>query len=91
MSAVTGMTREQLIVGMLVRAPWLNEQQANALLDGTDEERELIVRSRATATIEEGPSVWDDLLAFLMAAGTVAGAVTGIGSAITTVYSIGKL
>jgi hypothetical protein len=85
------MSRDTLVATMLAAAPWLSEAQANTLLDGTQEERTLIITSRATASIMEGPEVWQTLLTVLSAAAGVASSVEGIASAIGGVYSVGKI
>jgi hypothetical protein len=78
--------RQTLIAKMLIAAPWLNEAQCTALLDGTQEERTLIIQSRATASITEGPEVWQTLLTVLSVAAGIAGSVLGITNAISGVY-----
>ena len=83
--------RDTLVAQMLIAAPWLDELAANVLLDGTKEERELIIKARATASVMEGPEVWQTLLNILGAAANVAGAVTGISGAITAVYGLKAL
>jgi hypothetical protein len=85
------MTRDTLVATMLAAAPWLTEGQANTLLDGTQEERTLIISARATASITEGPEVWQKLITVLGAVASVAGAVSGISSAITGVYGLRTL
>jgi hypothetical protein len=83
--------RDVLVAQMLVAAPWLDELAANVLLDGTDEERKLIIAARATASVTEGPEVWQKLLNVLTLAGNVASAVSGISGAITGVYGVAKV
>ena len=83
--------RRTLVAKMLVAAPWLDEMRCGVLLDGTQEERTLIIQSRATASITEGPEVWQTLLTVLSAAAGVASSVAGIASAIGGVYSVGKI
>jgi hypothetical protein len=83
--------RDVLIAQMIMAAPWLNEASAATLLDGTQEERTLLIESRATASITEGPEVWEKLLQVLQAAAGVAGAVSGITSAISGVYGLKSL
>ena len=85
------MNRDTLVATMLVAAPWLSEAQANTLLDGTEDERKLIIAARATASVTEGPEVWQTLLNVLGAAANVAGAVSGISSAISGVYALRSL
>jgi len=75
---------------MIIAAPWLDEMAANVLLDGTQEERTLIIKARATAAVTEGPEVWQMLLNVLALAGNVAGAVTSISGAISGVYGVAK-
>jgi hypothetical protein len=83
--------RTALVAKMLVAAPWLDEMACCVLLDGTQEERTLIIQARATASITEGPEVWQTLLTVLSAAAGIANSVSGIASAIGGVYSVGKL
>ena len=78
--------RDTLVARMLVAAPWLDEMGCNLLLDGTQEERTLIIQARATASITEGPEIWQTLLQVLTVAAGVAGSVAGITSAIGGVY-----
>jgi hypothetical protein len=85
------MTRAELVAQMIVAAPWLSEEQAAVLLDGTDEERKLVIASRATAAVTEGPEVWQKLLDVLATVAGVANAVTSISGAITGVYALKSL
>ena len=91
--AMTGeeFERAVLVAKLLIADPWLDELRARALVYGTQEERTLIIESRATASIEEGPEVWQRTLDVLVLAGTVAGAVSGITSAVQGVYGVGKI
>jgi hypothetical protein len=91
--AMTGAEFERavLVTKMLVAAPWLDEERARALIDGTQEERTLIIGARATACVTEGPEVWERVLYVLVLAGTFAGAVSGITSAVQGVYGVGKI
>ena len=82
---------DTLVATMLAAAPWLSEAQANTLLDGTQEERTLIITSRATASIMEGLEVWQKLLTVLGAVASVAGAVSGISSAISACMELKAL
>jgi hypothetical protein len=88
---MTDAARTELIAKMIVAAPWLDEDRCNVLLDGTQEERTLIIQARATASITEGPEVWQTLLNILGTAAGIASAVSGISSAISGVYGVGKL
>lgn len=83
--------RQALVARMIIAAPWLDEQKCLVLLEGTQEERTLIIQSRATASIEEGPEVWQTLLTVLSTAAGIAGSVLGIASAVQGVYSVGKM
>ena len=91
--AMTGAEFERavLVTKMLVAAPWLDEARARTLIDGTQEERFLIIQARATASIEEGAEVWEKVINVMVLAGTVAGAVSGITSAVQGVYGLGKI
>jgi hypothetical protein len=89
--ALTDEERTALIGQMIIAAPWLSEAQANVLLDGTQEERVLIIQSRATASITEGPEIWQKMLTVLNAVAGVAGAISGITSAISGVYALKTL
>ena len=91
--AMTGAEFERavLVTKMLVSSPWLDEARARTLIDGTQEERFLIIQARATASIEEGAEVWEKVINVMVLAGTVAGAVSGITSAVQGVYGLGKI
>ena len=80
--------RSALVGKLLVAAPWLGEERANVLIDGTPEEQLLIVQSQATAAVTEGPEVWQKILSILSAVAGTAGSVTGISNAIKAVYAL---
>lgn len=79
------------VAALIVAAPWLDELAAIVLLEGTDEERTLIVQARATAAVTEGPEAWQTLLSVL---GTIAGAASAVSSltgAVQAVYGLRSL
>lgn len=85
--ALTGaaFARAATVAKMLAAAPWLDEARCNLLLDGTQEERTLVISARAMAHVTEGPEAWDHVVAVLVDAGAAA-TVAGIVSALQGVY-----
>ena len=77
---------------MLVQAGPLQTPQGVAdFLDGTDEERALIISNCQLQGVAPTSSSWDQFLAVMGAVLSVAGAVTGITSAITGAYALKSL
>ena len=84
-------TREDAIVQAAAAMPWLDPGDIEGLIDGSAEEQALIIASYKTAGVAPSADAWAVFLAILETCATIAGAVTGIGGAVATVYGLGKL
>ncbi len=82
------MTREDATAIAVAELPWLDERDINGLLDGTPEEQKLIIASYKTAGIQVTASGWSKFVAIMGVVVEIAGAVTGISSAVASVYSL---
>lgn len=76
------------MIDLVLAGPLRTRDEVADFLDGTDEERALIIDNARLCGIASVVSSWDKFLAVLNATMAVAGVVTGITSAVTGVYAV---